>query len=243
MNRFVAASQLTDSPGHGRKLPADGVCAIRRARSFPFQLRLNRSVASSVWQPSSPRRASNADGDSVKELGQFWNPTRLVGLWIGMGAAWLVVDRGASNAATALHELAPRWAILAASTALFAGTAVVAMIARIRLARDDRPNERIPIPGGTTRSEQHFGLLARRWFPAHSMADGGRSWSEQPATISQDAAETGRLKIGGASVDAGANPHAGVVECPADCPTQESVSAGRPLGICTHKSPRRRPRW
>ena len=58
--------------------------------------------------------AFGADGDSVKELGQFWNPSRLVGLWIGMGAAWLVVNRGASNAATALHESAPRWAILAA---------------------------------------------------------------------------------------------------------------------------------
>ena len=81
-----------------------------------------------------------ADGHSVKELGQFWNPSRLVGLWIGMGAAWLVVNLAASDALAALHELAPRWAILAASTALFLGTAVVATIARIRLACDDRPN-------------------------------------------------------------------------------------------------------
>ena len=86
----------------------------------------------------------SADGHSVKELGQFWNPSRLVGLWIGMGAAWLVVNLAASDALAALHELAPRWAILAASTALFLGTAVVATIARIRLACDDRPNERIP---------------------------------------------------------------------------------------------------
>lgn len=150
-----------------------------------------------------------ADGHSVKELGQFWNPSRLVGLWIGMGAAWLVVNLGASDALAALHELTPRWAILAASSALFLGTAVVATIARIRLARDDRPNERIP-----SMAEQHFDLLARRWSPADSTADVGRSSSEQPAAVSQDDPETGRLKIDGPSVNAGANPHAGSVGNP-----------------------------
>ena len=61
-----------------------------------------------------------------------------------MIAGWLVTNLGASDALAALQEFAPRWAIFAASTTLFFGAAAMATIARIRLERDDRPDEEIP---------------------------------------------------------------------------------------------------
>ncbi len=51
----------------------------------------------------------------------------------------------------------------------------------------------------------------------------------------QDDPETGRLKIDGPSVNAGADPHAGSVGNPLGPSDEESsASAGRPLGIGTH---------